>query len=103
MYDEGIDTQDQKELADSILEDVQTRRALLLALSELGEREREVMALRYGSEMSWAEVAMALKMSEANLRKICERTRGKLLTRIRQILGVDSSGTEHCDGRTSRD
>ncbi len=53
--------------------------ALLKALATLSERDREVVCLRYGAELSSAEVGEALGLSEANVRKICERQREHLL------------------------
>jgi len=62
------------------------RQALLRALDELPERDRQVVSLRYGADLSAAEVARALDLGEANVRKICERRRTSLETRIRALL-----------------
>lgn len=62
------------------------REALLRALGELPERDQRVVTLRYGAELSAAEVARALDLSEANVRKICERRRATLTDRIRALL-----------------
>lgn len=70
-----------------------TKRALLAALAEIPERDREVVSLRYGAELSAAEVARATGLSEANVRKVCERRRTELAERIRKILG-DTPGNE---------
>ena len=58
------------------------RRALLAALAELPERERRAVSLRYGAELPAAEVAELLGLSEANVRKICERARARLAERL---------------------
>jgi len=59
----------------------ETRRRLTLALAELAERDRRVLCLRYGADMSAAETGRALGLSESNVRKICERGRRKVLER----------------------
>lgn len=58
------------------------RDALLSALAELPERERRILSLRYGAELTSAEVARLAGVSEANVRKICERQRRRLLERL---------------------
>lgn len=64
----------------STTEDTQVRRAALLkALGTLPERDRQVVSLFYGAELSADEVADALGLSAANVRKICERQRKALL------------------------
>ena len=69
--------------------------ALLEALGELEPREREIVSLRYGAELSAAEVGAALVLGEANVRKICERQRKKLLERLREKLGDEGAEEEH--------
>lgn len=49
-----------------------------LWLRELGPREREVLALRYGADMSAAEIADAMELSEANVHQIVSRSLKKL-------------------------
>ena len=56
--------------------------ALLDALGALSEREREVIALRYGGDLSGAEVAAVLNLSVANAQQICSRA----LRRLRDAL-----------------
>lgn len=58
-------------------------RELLRALSELSERDRLSLTLRYGAELSASEVAEICEISEAHVRKICERQRRRLLERLR--------------------
>ncbi|MGH7715689.1 MAG: RNA polymerase sigma factor [Vulcanimicrobiaceae bacterium] len=62
------------------------REVLLRALAELDEREREVVNLRYGSELDATEIARVLALEPANVRKILERTRVRLGARIEAIL-----------------
>ncbi len=69
--------------------DAQLRKqALLAALGELPERERQVVTLRYGAGLSAAEVGRVAGLSEANVRKICQRQRASLLDRIRALLAA---------------
>lgn len=62
--------------------DVLMKRRLLAALAELPERERRIVSLRYGGELSADEVAEVVGVSAANVRKICERQRQVLLQRL---------------------
>lgn len=64
-------------------EDTQVRRsALLKALATLAERDRQVVSLFYGAELSADEVAETTGVSASNVRKICERQRKALLTML---------------------
>lgn len=56
---------------------------LLEALGQLGDRDREVLALRYGGDLSGAEVAAVLGMTVANVQQINSRA----LRRLRALLG----------------
>lgn len=47
-------------------------------LSSLKPREREVLALRFGGDLSGAEIAAALELSEANVHQIISRSLKKL-------------------------
>jgi RNA polymerase sigma-70 factor (ECF subfamily) len=69
------------------------RRALLTALAELDEREREIVSLRYGSELDAAEIARVLGLEPANVRKILERTRVRLGARIEALLNPNGEMT----------
>lgn len=62
------------------------RAALLTALAELGEPEREIVSLRYGSELDATEIARILALEPPNVRKILERTRARLGARIEALL-----------------
>jgi RNA polymerase sigma-70 factor (ECF subfamily) len=58
------------------------RRAVLDALAALPARDREVVALFHGAELTAEETARAVGTSAANVRKICERRRRELLERL---------------------
>lgn len=60
--------------------------AMIAALQELPDRDRQVVTLRYGGELSAAEVADACGVSVSNVRKICERRRASLHKRILTLL-----------------
>lgn len=60
------------------------RTALLAGLADLDERDRWVMCLRYGGDLEAAEVAEITGLSQANVRKICERQRKRLLEHLKQ-------------------
>ena len=62
------------------------RAALLQALTELEPREREIVSLRYGSELNATEIAVQLRMESANVRKILERARVRLGERIEELV-----------------
>lgn len=64
--------------------DVLLKKKLLAALGELPERERRIVSLRYGGELSADEVAEVVGVSAANVRKICERQRVRLLRRLEE-------------------
>jgi RNA polymerase sigma-70 factor (ECF subfamily) len=57
------------------------------ALSQLSNREREVLALRYGADLSGQEVADLLGMTLANVQQIASRS----LRKLRQLLAVPHS------------
>jgi RNA polymerase sigma-70 factor, ECF subfamily len=62
------------------------RRALLIALGELHERERMIVSLRYGAELNASEIAAAVGIESAAVRKILERARTRLAARIEALL-----------------
>jgi RNA polymerase sigma-70 factor (ECF subfamily) len=55
---------------------------LIDALSQLGEREREVVALRYGGDLSGPEIAALLGLTVGNVQQINSRA----LRRLRGLL-----------------
>jgi RNA polymerase sigma factor (sigma-70 family) len=65
------------------------RSALLSALARLDEREREIISLRYGSELDATEIARVLALEPANVRKILERARVRLGASIEALLNPD--------------
>ncbi|MGV3624821.1 MAG: RNA polymerase sigma factor [Archangium sp.] len=64
--------------------DVLLKKKLLAALGKLPERERQILSLRYGAELSADEVAEVTGVSAANVRKICERQRGRLQKKLEE-------------------
>jgi len=55
---------------------------LLAAMQTLSERDGKIVSLRYGAGLEAAEVADLLGLKAANVRKICERARGRLLEQM---------------------
>ena len=67
------------------------------ALSQLGDRDREVIALRFGGDLTGPEIAALLGLSLANVQQILSRS----LRKLRSIL--DETGfSELRDGAGSR-
>jgi RNA polymerase sigma-70 factor, ECF subfamily len=62
------------------------RRALLIALAELPERERVIVSLRYGAELNASEIGATLGIDPPTIRKILERARTRLGARIEALL-----------------
>lgn len=58
-------------------------------LRDLADREREVLAMRYGADLSAAEISALLNLSEANVHQISSRAIRKLRER------ADASGDAH--------
>jgi RNA polymerase sigma-70 factor (ECF subfamily) len=71
------------------LDRARQRRALLIALGELSERERAIVSLRYGAELNASEIAATLGIEPATIRKILERARTRLGERIEALLSPD--------------
>jgi len=69
------------------LDQARLREQLLSLLAELPARDRWSLTLRYGGGLSAAEVGAICGLSEANVRKICERQRRRLLSRLEHALG----------------
>jgi RNA polymerase sigma-70 factor (ECF subfamily) len=65
------------------------RRALLIALGELPERERAIVSLRYGAELNASEIAAAIGGEPAAIRKSLERARTRLGARIDALLSPE--------------
>jgi RNA polymerase sigma-70 factor (ECF subfamily) len=77
--DEGVDPADG-------LDRARRRRALLIALTELSERERVIVSLRYGAELNASEIGAAVGVEPATIRKTLERARTRLAARIEALL-----------------
>jgi RNA polymerase sigma-70 factor (ECF subfamily) len=71
------------------LDRARRRRALLLALAELPERERVVVSLRYGAELNASEIGAAMSIAAPTIRKMLERARTRLGERIEALLSPD--------------
>jgi RNA polymerase sigma-70 factor (ECF subfamily) len=69
------------------------RAVLLKALAELDGRDREIVSLRYGSELDASEIARVLALEPANVRKILERARERLGARIEMLLNPNGAVT----------
>lgn len=91
--DRGAERADERAGPDDALDAERRKAVLLRALAELSPRDREVVSLRYGAELTAAEVGQALGLGEANVRKICERQRTKLLERLEALLGEKRSAS----------
>jgi RNA polymerase sigma-70 factor (ECF subfamily) len=59
---------------------------LAAALEDLGDREREILALRYGADLSGPEIARLCDLSLANVQQIISRS----LRRLRERLASDA-------------
>jgi RNA polymerase sigma-70 factor (ECF subfamily) len=71
------------------LDRARQRRALLIALAELPERERAIVSLRYGAELNASEIGATVGIEPATVRKILERARTHLGARIEALLSPD--------------
>jgi RNA polymerase sigma-70 factor, ECF subfamily len=80
--DYGADPADSLDLA-------RQRRALLIALAELPERERVIVSLRYGAELNASDIGATVGLEPATIRKILERARTRLGARIEALLSPD--------------
>jgi RNA polymerase sigma-70 factor (ECF subfamily) len=68
------------------LDRTRQKRALLIALAELSERERVIVNLRYGAELNASEIGVAVGVEPAAIRKALERARTRLGARIAALL-----------------
>ena len=66
---------------------------LAVALDELGEREREVIALRFGGDMTGAQIAEAMDLTLANVQQILSRS----LRRLRESLEEERQGASRAE------
>jgi RNA polymerase sigma-70 factor, ECF subfamily len=67
------------------LDRARQRRALLIALAELPERDRVIVSLRYGAELNASEIGATIGIEPATVRKILERVRTRLGDRIEAL------------------
>jgi RNA polymerase sigma-70 factor (ECF subfamily) len=68
------------------LDRARQRRALLAALAELPERDREIVSLRYGADLNASDIGAAMGVEPATIRKMLERTRARLAVRLDALL-----------------
>lgn len=61
---------------------------LIAALAELSDRDREVVALRFGGDLTGPEIAQLLGLSLANVQQILSRS----LRRLRTLLAESGAG-----------
>ncbi|HEY8548726.1 MAG TPA: sigma-70 family RNA polymerase sigma factor [Vicinamibacterales bacterium] len=73
---------------DDQIDRARQRHALLVALGELSERERAIVSLRYGADLNASEIGQAMGLEPAAVRKILERARARLGTRIEALLNA---------------
>jgi len=71
--------------SEELLSKDEERRALLESMAVLDEREREILALRFGGGMTNREIAAALELSDANVGVIIHRA----LKKMKGSLGED--------------
>ncbi len=86
-------TGDLPDAVDDVADPVETldrarrRRALLTALAEVAERERVIVTLRYGAELTAGDIGKIVGLEAPAVRKVLERTRTRLGSRVTEILG----------------
>ena len=68
---------------------------LIACVAALGEREREVIALRFGGDLSGAEIAQMLGMSVANVHQVLSRS----LRRLRGMLEQAHDNEQRIEGQ----
>ena len=66
---------------------------LAAALAQLGERDREVLALRFGGDLTGAEIAALLGLKLANVQQITSRS----LRRLRELLEQSGAAVSERD------
>ena len=70
------------------LAELDRRQALLVVLSEIPERDRWIIAMRYGAGLTANEAAQECGITAANVRQVTTRQRAYLRSRL-QALGID--------------
>lgn len=76
------DIADERAAVENPAESVVDRIALLRALAEIPSRDREVVALFYGAELTAEEVGRIIGLRAPNVRKIAQRRRDELLEQL---------------------
>jgi RNA polymerase sigma factor (sigma-70 family) len=69
---------------------------LARALGRLGDRERELLALRFGGDLTGPEIAATLGLTLANVQQILSRALRRLRAELDEPLAV-ASGAERAD------
>jgi RNA polymerase sigma-70 factor, ECF subfamily len=83
-----LDAVDQTVAPESVAEQVEQARAfaaLVAAIRRLSERERDLIALKYGAELTNREIARQLRLTESNVGTILSRA----VQRLRRDLEVN--------------
>jgi RNA polymerase sigma factor (sigma-70 family) len=65
--------------------------AVVEALMHLSDREREIVALRFGGDLAGAEIAAVLGLTVANVQQIMSRSLRKLRTLLESPLNREST------------
>ena len=68
-----------------------TSPSLVRALTQLSDRDREVLALRFGGDLTGPEIAMLLGLTLANVQQILSRS----LRKLRLLLDEQDRDSEH--------
>lgn len=71
---------------------------LAAALAKLSDRDREVLALRYGADLTGPEIAELLGLSLANVQQIASRS----LRKLRELLDRPTGSVLHSSGGGER-
>lgn len=71
-----------KPTPEDVIETAETNDELLIALRILDEREKSIIALRFGAELKNKEIATILNLTESNVGIILYRTMKKLKTQL---------------------
>jgi RNA polymerase sigma-70 factor (ECF subfamily) len=69
---------------------------LATALAQLGDREREILALRYGGDLTGPEIAEMFGLTLANVQQILSRSLRRLRAAI-EPSGGEGPGARHAD------
>jgi RNA polymerase sigma-70 factor (ECF subfamily) len=74
---------------------------LVVALEQLTERDREVIALRFGGDLTGPEIAALLDLSLANVQQILSRSLRKLRQLLENATPAGTPGRTHSQVRPS--